>query len=1202
MSVRYILGRSGSGKSTVCLTEIRERLLVPNDQESLVLLVPEQATFKAEHALVTSPGISGFMRAQVLSFRRLAFRVMQERGGTARVHISENGKKMLLHKLLHRTKDELKVFHYAADQTGFIDRLNELMVELKRYRIDSEQLAEQLERAGQTPGQYASELTDKLADLSHICSLYEREIAGLYVEAEDDLAALSEQFGQSSYADQTEVWIDGFNGFTPQEFHALSAIMRHAKQVNITLCVDRLYEAEEKPDSFELFHPTADTLIKLRQIAADCGVKEEEPLLLEGSRALLPRFAASPMLAGLEQHLAGRQPISSELAYLREDIKVVSAAHRRAEAEAAARHMLELVKQRNTRWRDILVLVRNMDGYRDMLATAFSDFGIPHFFDQKRKVTHHPVIELIRASLETVKGGWRYDSIFRAIKTGMLVQAASPGGDVTEQDASAGLLMDLNQLENYVLAYGIHGYRWTDGKPWTYHPQISLESDEDVRSTLQSEFLERINRIREQVVSPLRALEAAMKAAITARQMAEAVYKLLEDTHAAEQLERWTSEGLNDGHAERAREHSGIWDSVIDVLDQLVEMMGEETISLDVFTELLETGLDNIKLGLVPPALDQVLIGGMERTRPGFVKHVLILGANDGVLPSAMKEDGILSEQEREKLSESGMQLAPGSLRRLLDEQFMIYTALTTPAETLFVSYPIADDEGKTLLPAEVIRRMLRLFPKLMVEHAAGEPPGGTMDETSLAYMAHPGATLSALMIQLKRAQKGLPIAESWWHAYNWLIDHPKWRQQVGARRSALFHSNQEKPIPPALGKQLYGSPLAASVSRMELFASCGFAHFASYGLRLRERKLYRLEAPDVGQLFHAALSQIGAGLQREGVSWAALSEAECMARASAAVDALTPRLQSEILMSTGRYRYIAQKLKQIVGRAAAVLAEHGRRGLFQPIGLELGFGPNGELPSLSFKLDDGSEMEIVGRIDRVDRAEGPDGQLLRIIDYKSSQKRLNLAEVYYGLSLQILTYLDVVITHSKRWLGAEAKPGGVLYFHVHEPLIRSNAPLSPEAAADELFRRFKMKGLVLADEATVRMMDTSLETGHSTLIPIAMKADGTFYKSASVMTSEQWSNLRRHGRSAIRKIGSGITSGRVDIEPYRMGGQIACTFCSYKSVCHFDPELDSNHYASKLPYKQDEVWELLNASAGELNRANAEEKGGAKADEDSRS
>ncbi len=1175
MSVRYIIGRSGSGKSTVCLNEIRDRLLAPNDKESLVLLVPEQATFKAEHALVTSPGISGFMRAQVLSFRRLAFRVMQECGGTARVHISENGKKMLLYKLLHRMKNELKVFQYAADQTGFIDRLNEMMVELRRYRIDSEQLAQHYERAAVArPDGYTTELTDKLADLSRICSLYENEAAGLYVEAEDDLAALGEQFGQSSYARHTEVWIDGFNGFTPQEFHALSGIIRHASRVNIALCVDRLYEAEEQLSSYDLFHPTASTLIKLRQIAADYGVQEEEPLLLDDRVHPLPRFAASPMLSALEQQLTGGQAAqaTTTAVYAREDIQVVSAPHRRAEAEAAARHILELIRQRHTRWRDVLVLVRNVDDYRDVLATAFSDYGIPHFFDQKRKVMHHPIIELIRASLETVKGAWRYDALFRAIKTGMLVQGSTPDE----------LAMDLNHLENYVLAYGIHGYRWTDGKPWTYRPQLSLEADEADHTVQQAEFLERINDIRDRVARPLSQLDSALKSAATVRQMAEAVYQLLDDTRAAEQLERWTSEGLQDGRAEQAREHSGIWDSVMDVLDQLVEMMGEETVELDVFTELLETGLDNIKLGLVPPALDQVLIGGMERTRPGSVKHVLILGANDGVLPSAMKEDGIFSEQERERLGESGMQLAPGSLRRLLDEQFMIYTALTTPAESLFISYPIADDEGKTLLPAEVIRHMLRLFPQLTVHHTAGEPPAGMMEESAIAYMAHPRATLSALMIQLKRAQKGLPIAESWWHAYNWLVRQPMWRQQLGVRRTALFHHNQERPISPALGKQLYGTPLAASVSRMELFASCGFAHFASYGLRLRERQIYRLEAPDIGQLFHAALSQIGLQLQQEGVPWAALSESEGMARAAAVVDALTPRLQSEILMSSGRHRYIAQKLKQIVGRAVAVLAEHDRKGLFQPIGLELGFGPNGQLPPLRFELDDGSQMEIVGRIDRVDRAEGADGQLLRVIDYKSSEKRLNLAEVYYGLSLQILTYLDVVITHSKHWLGAEAKPGGVLYFHVHEPLIRTHAPLSPEDAADELFRRFKMKGLVLADESTVRMMDTSLESGHSTLIPVAMKADGTFYKSASVMTGEQWSNLRHHGRSAIRRIGSGITSGQVAIEPYRMGGQVACTFCSYKSVCHFDPELDSNRYASKLPYKQDEVWELLRASAGE--------------------
>lgn len=1168
MSIRYIIGRAGSGKSEVCLQEIREQLRSGDNGHPLVLLVPEQATFKTEHALVTTPGMSGFMRAQVLSFRRFAYRVMQEAGGTARIHIADNGKKMLLHKLLHRMKDELKVFQHTAGQPGFIDRLSEMMVELNRYCIDAKRLEEELERAKEAA--YEGELIDKLHDLYRICAEYEKAIAGLYVDTEDDLALLAERFGQTSYAQAAEIWIDGFNGFTPQEFAALTSLIKHARKVNITLCLDRMYAAGDSPDELELFHPTAQTLIRLRQIAGESGVYEEEPLILNGE--IKPRYTDSPMLAELERSLALDKQQTKGLTFLRSDISLVSASHRRAEAESAARRMISLAREGSFRWRDMAVLVRNMEDYRDVLATVFTDYEIPHFFDQKKNVTHHPLLELIRASLEVVIGGWRYDSVFRAVKSGLLLHDS-----VNE--------IDVDRLENYVLAFGLHGTRWTQDAPWTFMQHHSLEEDRSALSDKQNEGLARINGIRSQIVKPLKQFDLQLKAAKSAGQMAEAVYSLLIATNVASRLEEWSTACMNNGETERAKEHAGIWDSVIGTLDQFVEMMGEEQLKVEVFAELLDTGLEQIKLGLVPPALDQVLIGGMERSRPGSVKHVFLLGANDGVMPSVMKEDGILNERDRDKLSMNGMQLAPGSIRRLLDERFMIYTALTLPSVSLWIGYPLADDEGKAMLPSEVVRRIERLFPQLRTMDESGEPPNVGEDDKLEAYMVHPGAVLSALTLQLKKAQKGLSIADSWWHAYNWFVARPEWREQLLSRVGSLFHSNTEQRLEPATSRLLYGSPLTASVSRMEMFASCQFAHFASYGLRLKERRMYQLEAPDIGQLFHAALSMIGVSMREEGLAWGQLSEGDCADRASEAVDLLTPRLQSEILLSSNRYRFIARKLKQIVGKAAAVLAEHGRRSSFVPIGLEIGFGRKGPLPPLLFTLDDGTELEIAGRIDRIDQAEGAHGPLMRVIDYKSSQTRLNLSEVYYGLSLQMLTYLDVAITHAPDWIGKEASPGGLLYFHVHQPMLRAVAPLSYEEAQREVLKRFKMKGLVLADEEAVTLMDTTLATGHSELIPVAMKADGSFYKSASVMTKQQWSALRDHGRATIRKIGAGIAAGKVDIAPYRLGGQTACSFCSYKSVCQFDPQLESNQYAVKTPYQQEEVWRLIDKQQGGIGK-----------------
>jgi ATP-dependent helicase/nuclease subunit B len=1180
MSVRYILGRAGSGKSTACLSELRDKLLNNGEASPLILLVPEQATFKAEHALVTSPGINGFMRAQVLSFRRLAFRVMQETGGSARVHIADNGKKMLLHKIVHRVKKELKLFHSTADQPGFIDRLSDMLVEFRRYRIDSPMLEREALRREQHAAEHGNEaLVDKLHDLHILYSHYEAEIAGLYVDAEDDLATLADKLGESSYARGTEVWIDGFNGFTPQEYMVIASLIKHCRRVNIAICIDRYNELNYTPDELELFHPTAVTLNKLRQLAHELDIEEDKPIMLMEHPAA--RHAKHPMLAYLERNLYSRAMIGTNKRFIQEDISLNSAVHRRAESEAAARRMIALVRDHSYRWRDIAIFVRNMADYWDVLSTTLTDYGIPHFFDQKKTVTHHPLVEFIRSAMEVVKSGWRYDHIFRCVKTDMLIPPNEQSAH--EQNPSKEVVrQSLDRLENYVLAYGIQGKRWTDGIPWTHVPHYSLEDVPQERSDKESLYLQQVNEARNLVTTPLKKFDQAISASQTVKEMAAAVFGLLEHSHSSEVLSSWSSSAMQAGRTENAKEHIGIWGSVLDVLDQMVEMMGEEIIPFSLFSELLDTGLENLKLGLVPPTLDQVLIGSMDRTRPGSVKHAFILGANDGILPSAMKEAGILSEKEREMLSMEGMELAAGSRRRLLDEQFMIYSALTLPSHSLWVSYPLADDDGKALLPSEVIRRLRRLFPQLSIAFHGGELPAGTDDQAALEHIVHSDMVLSSLTVQLRQAKRSLPIADIWWDVYNWYVSQDVWREQLRQRASSLFYTNHQQRLKTETSKLLYGSPLRASVSRMEKFVSCSFAHFASYGLRLKDRRVYRLEAPDIGQLFHAALSMIGLRLQQESIPWASLTPQQCKERASAAVDLLSPRLRSEILTSSNRYRYLAMKLKDVVGRAASILAEHGRMGSFQPIGLELGFGPNEKLPPLRFSLNDGTEMEIVGRIDRVDIASGTSETLLRVIDYKSSSTRLNMAEVYYGLSLQMLTYLDVAVTHSRLWLGKDAHAGGLLYFHVHHPIIQADNRLTPEAAHEELFKRFRMKGVVLAEEETVRLMDSSLNTGHSRLIPVAVKADGSFYKSASVMSRQQWGALRQHGRDMIQQIGNRIVEGQVDIHPYRMGQQLACTFCEYKPVCQIDTLVEGNSIKPLSQYPQDTVWQMISRQGGD--------------------
>ncbi len=1164
MGLRFVLGRSGSGKTRACLDEIRAELSGQPDGAPLIMLVPEQATFQAEYALARTPGLAGTIRAQALSFRRLAFRVMQETGGTALVPINDQGKSMLLYRIVRRYGAQLQLFQGGGEQHGFIERLQELLTELKRYGIAPAEL-EQLRRSSELGAGYPL-LERKLHDVGLVYRELEDALAGLYMDAEDSLDWLAKGFADSPSLQGAELWVDGFNGFTPKEFAALEALMRSAARVTVTLCLDKPYGPGERPHELDLFHPTAETYIALRELAEGAGVPLEPIVQLD--RGPLPRFADSPMLTHLERHYGSRTPmlVPDKSAYELEDarcgISLTSAVHRRAEVEAAARDMVRRMQHGGLRWRDMAVMVRNSADYTDYIETVFADYDIPYFLDQKKSVVHHPLVELIRSALETVTKGWRYEAVFRCVKTEMLTDGDS---DVTREE--------LDRFENYVLAAGIDGWRWLDKRSWEPLVRDALEDEPGDARQIEPERFPRILACRDAIVNPLRQLGDSLKKAKNVQEMCESLYRMLDRVDAADRLERWSREAAEKGDMRRAREHRQLWDGVMGLLDQLVEMTGAEALPPELFAGMIEAGLDSLKLAAVPPAIDQVLIGSMDRTRSGHVKVCYVLGANDGIMPMRIQEDGVLTEQERERLEQSGLVIAPGVRRKLLDERFMIYNALTTAGDHLWISYALSDEEGKSLHPSEVIRQIKQLFPGIPERVEAGEPSPQLPAEEQLRYIRHPERALSYLTLQLRAWHQGIAIDPIWWDVYNWYATQQAWKRRLAVAAASLTYRNEETILTRETAQLLFGDHLKASVSRMERFVSCPFQHFAAYGLRLEERQLFRLDAPDVGQLFHAALSRLALSL---GDQFGALAPDALRQAAAGVVDELVPRLQSRILLSSNRYQFIARKLKQIVAQTALALAEHARRAHFQPVGLEIGFGPDGVLPSLALPMSGGRSMELVGRIDRVDAAQTEEGLLLRILDYKSSATALKLEDVVHGLTLQMLTYLDVLLTHAQGWLGQPAVPAGVLYFHVHNPLLSAPNGLSPDEARRAMLKRFKTKGLLLAEESAVRMMDGQLETGYSEILPVALKKDGGFYGTSSVVSREEWDVLRGAVRRTVTRIGGRILDGEVAIAPYRKGNQSPCTFCSYKPVCQFDVQVEGSGYVKLAKPPKERIWDML--------------------------
>lgn len=1194
MGFRFVFGRAGSGKSTLCLEEIRTELRLKPWGAPLILLVPEQATYQMEVTLANTPDLGGSLRAQVLSFRRLGWRVFSETGGGQKVLIGATGKRMLLRRILLKHRLHLKAFARSATRPGMADLLAQAIGEFKTYRI----APDNLRNVKNTNGL----LFDKLQDLALIYEEFQAALGQGIRDPDDELSVLAEKIPYAPLIQGAQVWVDGFTGFTPQELEILKIIMSTAKEVVLTSPLDPVLLADERQlesGTFkvgeELFSGPWQTYQDLQRLAAENGTFLHPPTLLENAKRykhpwlwhLEKYFSTYPIVTyGEVQSYAGVSNLSefpvNEENPLGEGIQIFSAVNRRAEVEGVARELRRLARDEGLCWNEMAVMTRDLTGYHELITQVFTAYEIPHFLDHKRSVLHHPLIELIQALPEVAQSHWAYEPLFRCLKTDFFP---------LQRDT-------IDRLENYVLAHGIHGEGWNRNVAWRYHRQWSLGQNEAQLAT-ELKFQAELNSSRQIVYDLLASFIQKVKSInkadfLTVREVTETLYAFLERLDVPATLKKWSQEAEENGELGEAKLHEQIWEAVIQVLDEIVAGLGEECLELEDYAIILASGIEAIELGLIPPGLDQVLVGSLDRSRNPEVRVLFLLGANEGVLPARPESAGVLDAEEREELEKAGVALAPKGKAQTFEEQFFIYTALTRATEKLVVCYPLTDEEGKGLAVSPVVTRLRKLFP--LSESFFGNQED--IDGLSQADFA-----LQAYAKQLLTLRQGEPLSPLWEATEMWLTQDPRRQNQVKQLQSSLLTQNQEDRIQRPLARRLYGKRLKASVSRLEQFAKCPFGHYARYGLKLRERSTYQLSSPDMGEFFHTLLHDFAIQLQERGLDWGKLTKEESWALVSELAEQLAPKLQHEILLSSARYRYLTHKLKRTVHHAVRVLGEHARRGIFIPIQLEVGFGPTETLPGIDIPLSENDSLLLCGQIDRVDAAFLDGKVYLRILDYKSRELSLALDSIYYGLNLQLLTYLDVALQGAEVLLNTTSAlpsletspdnacieiaagidnvfpqkiPAGFLYFPVLEPQLEEKIPLSSEELEQHRVKAVKVSGYLLANPRVLEAMDSAFSTGQSDLLGLKLKKDATFKKGANVLTENQFSLLSDYLHQWFRQTGEEILNGDISLSPYRRGKSTGCQYCSYKPVCHFDPYLPENRYRDLPVLKQEEIWRRL--------------------------
>lgn len=1139
MSLRFIFGRGGSGKTTYCLEEISKE--VQSEEISpIILLVPEQYTFESEKRLSKYIEKDPYLRSRVLSFKTLSNIVFSQVGGLTDININSSGRSMMIYKALEGVSEDLKIFSKASTQPGFIGTIADMISEFKQYSITPDALEN-------VAGELQSEtLKLKLQDISKIYDSYEKILHENYVDSQDLLASLADKIELCSYFNNAKIYIDEFTGFTPNQYKVIRSLLTKASEVNITLTLDNnLVKTYNKRD---VFSRTKFTEEKLKKLCLEAGVKIKPEISLNSKQ--IKRFNGNLELEHLESNYYSYPYKTYEEETKSICIKEFSNLY--SEVEQIAKEIVFLVREEGFRYKDITVATRDLNRYGFLVQSIFNEYEIPNFIDSKKEAKTNPIIVLIISALEMQSRKYNYETMFRYLKSGLIGLS----------------IEDISLIENYVLANGIKGKKWFEEK-WNYRLNHKLNDEE---SEVELEIIEKVNKIKDVIINPIVKLQKKLKGRNKAKDICRYIYEFLIDIDIPETIKNMIDDFKSKNEINLANQYSQVWEIVVDILDQIVEIMGEDFISLDKFIKVISIGFDEYELATVPPSLDQVLVSSVDRMKNPNTKHLYLMGTTDGIFPLISKDDGILNDKDRENLGDSGIEVDIDSKTKTFEEQFLVYKALTSTSENLIITYPIADHEGKTLRPSVIISRLKKLFPNIDNKSYLIEEDANS-DEEVLNKISTKAPTFNELINKIKEFDDTKEINDIWLDVYRYYITDEEYKEIAKKVITGLTYTNQVEKVEEEKIKKLYDNT-ALSVSRLETYARCPFAYFMQYGLKAKERKEYSFTAPDLGTFIHNILDTFSKNMEKDKLTWRDISEDYIIEQVSRIVENIVSKVPGYILESSSRYRYLAYRLKKMLISAITIISEQIKQGSFEPSDYEVDFGVYGKYPPIKIVLTNGEEINLRGQIDRVDELNSEEGKYIRIIDYKSSKRELSLTDIYHGLQLQLLVYLDAILESN---IGA--KPAGILYSSIDDPIAKFDENKEDDDIREEILKKLKMQGLLIKDPNIIKEMDKSLASGErstSLIIPANLNKDGSLGRYTKGVTIEEFEVIRKYVKETIKDICEDMLDGNISIAPYKNKDKNSCEFCEYSSVCQFDSSLKDNNYKIINKKSDDEIIRMM--------------------------
>lgn len=1137
MSLQLILGTSGSGKTTWMSRYIINESL-ENPEKKYLILVPEQFTMETQRSIVQEHPRRGTMNIDVLSFVRLAHKVFAEMGCEDYVVLDDMGKCVILQKAALKHEDSLKVFGRNLKKRGFISELKSMLSELYQYGISPEQL-----ESARSLLSDRSILSGKLDDMITVYRAFAGELEDGTITAEEILPVMCRFLPESAMIKDAVIALDGFTGFTPVQYQVLSLLLKHASRVLVTVTADPVQDYRREAQMHELYYLSRHTIVRLLELADEqevlcepdiCIFRSEEEKKAAVKRGMgrksvmiaeeKRRFSDSAELAFLEKHVLrfsrdtfkGREHVSHAL-----QLRVCKSPA--DEVRSICSRIYDLVMNHGYRYRELAVITGNPETYSPLLRQELEYYGIPFFMDQKNSLMNNPLTEYIRGLFEIVMKDFSYESIFRFLKCGL--ESCSRE--------------DRDYLENYVIAVGIRGHRrWNEN--W----------EKPRRSGVYTDF-DRLNRIRKQVADPLLKLRSDWtEKKITVRRRIEALVYFLQEQHLEEQMLQKSLEFRQTGQLLLCKEYEQAYGLIMNLLNEMETLMGEEILSLQDFSACFDSGLEEIRVGLIPACTDRLVVGDMERTRLSGIKVLFFAGVNEGQVPKNSSGGGIFTDYDKEQLLSCDIELSPTGRMSSFMDRFYLYLALTRPSDRLYISYVKNDGDGKVMRPASCIAEILSLFQGLAVlDEEAGE---------GICGLSSPPGSWRYLVQGFADPQKSMkdPV---WVQIF--CCFYQKKRGLVEQLLCAMGDGYAEESLTSELAKKLYGQALQASVSRLEQQAACAFSHFLRYGLKLEEREVFSFETADMGNLFHAALEKYFRRVREEKLDITAVEESKRKELVQSCVADAARELGSDILGDTARNRWLAGKMVKITDRTVWALGEQLKEGGYETDGCEVVFEPD-STEAFTIELTPELRMLLRGRIDRVDTREEEERLYVRIVDYKSGSRTFDLVSVYYGLQIQLVFYMEAAQENLKRRnRRLSVLPGGVLYYNISDPIVDRIPGMKDEDVENAILNRLQMNGMVTGsslDGKTREAMDK--------------KKSG----KVAVVSDRQFSALQSYVHETVRTLGKEIMEGHIAVNPYIKGQVSACTWCSYKSICGFDRKRRGYGYRNLSSMSKEDVWKQI--------------------------